>query len=85
MQKGLGHEMKEKTMKYVGIVFMILAHPVGYNFWNWVIYHLPGYPGNLSGFMIEESSVLVGVGILEIFFLGLALFLMGIYLNRKDK
>ena len=75
--------MKEKIMKYVGIGIMLLAHPIGYNIWSFIIYIPHVYPGDTAGYSESQFSALISVGILEIFLIGLALFITGIFLSEK--
>lgn len=78
--------MSANMMKIVGIITMILAHPIGYRLWNAILWTPFIYGGNTSGYTEVELAIYVGVGILEIFFVGLGLFLMGVILgHRKEK
>lgn len=73
--------MKPRIMKYVGIAIMILAHPVGFFFWKFLL--LGPLYGN-SSFEWSLFAALQGVGILEFFLVGLSLFVIGI-VKSKDK
>lgn len=77
--------MKERIMKYVGIVIMLLAHPIGYNLWESIIWIPYIYPGDTAGYSDEQFAALISVGILEIFLVGLALFITGMLLSNKRK
>ena len=60
--------MSANMMKIVGIITMILAHPIGYRLWNAILWTPFIYGGNTSGYTEVELAIYVGVGILEIFF-----------------
>ena len=77
--------MSANMMKIVGIITMILAHPIGYRLWNAILWTPFIYGGNTSGYTEVELAIYVGVGILEIFFVGLGLFLMYYYGKKKRK
>lgn len=73
-------------MKYIGIIVMVLAHPVGYSIWNYLLWVPYIYPGYVNGNYPEgESAVLIGIGILEFFLVGLCLFIMGVLLENRQK
>lgn len=68
-------------MKYICIAIMVLAHPVGYYFWDFLL------KGPLYGNAWSEwvhFAALYGVGSLEIFAVGLTLFTMGMVKENKD-
>ena len=72
--------MNTKMMKYIGIAVMLAAHPLGYHLFYWILLGPLAYS---PSYEYAETAVFVGVGILEIFFAGLALFVMGIVSGRK--
>lgn len=74
--------MHARIMKYIGIAIMILAHLVGYFFWDFIILGPLAYS---IEYPFEESAMLRGAGILEFFVIGLSLFIMGIFREHKDK
>ncbi|MEY8364684.1 hypothetical protein AALA22_03410 [Anaerovoracaceae bacterium 41-7] len=74
--------MNARIMKYIGIVVMLVAHPVGYFFWHFVILGPFAYDVD---YPFEVSAVLVGVGMLGFFLIGLSLFVMGVVFERLKK
>ena len=66
----------------IGIVVMLVAHPVGYFFWRFAIIDLIAYEGAYGE---ELYAVLVGVGMLGFFLIGLSLFVMGVVFERLKK
>ena len=66
--------MNKITMKHVGILFMIIALPVGYNFWGYVVWK---FLGDNPWYATDQYGILIGVGIMEIFLTGLSLFIIG--------
>ncbi len=74
--------MNAKIMKYAGIVVMILAHPIGYFFWRFVLLGPFAYSQEYENSLF---AALIGIGILEFFFVGLALFVLGVMKGARDK
>ena len=74
--------MNVRIMKYVGIAIMILAHPVGYYFWNFIILGPFAYS---TWYTEADGALLRGVGILEFFLVGLSLFVFGVFKDNKGK
>lgn len=72
-------------MKYAGLGIMLLSHPLGYNLWKKIIWGPYIYPGNMAGYTETEETILISVGILQLFFIGLSLFLTGIISERKRR
>lgn len=67
--------MSARVMKFIGIVVMFLAHPLGYRMWLYIVTGPFGYE---DGAIDELATMLIGIGILEIFLLGLSLFAFGV-------
>lgn len=72
--------MNARIMKYVGIIIMILAHPIGYHFWTYIILGPLAYAPEYD---IAVHAVLVGIGILGFFLIGLTLFVIGLINHQK--
>lgn len=68
------------VMKYIGIAVMLVAHPLGYRLFSGI---LRGPFAYCTEYWEAEFAILVGVGILEIFFIGLTVFVIGTLLGRK--
>ncbi len=74
--------MKSRTMKVVGIIIMVLSYPLGYLFWNFVCGR---FIVNSTWYLNEQAPILLGVGIMEFYLVGLGLFVTGIILKNLNK
>lgn len=74
--------MNAKIMRYAGIIIMILAHPIGYFFWRFVLLGPSAYS---EAYENSLFATLIGIGILEFFFVGLILFVLSIMKETSDK
>lgn len=74
--------MNAKRTKYLGIIIMILAHPIGYRIFDFIMLGPLPYAKSIP---YEVYAVLIGAGILELFLVGVMLFVTGTILGNRTR